>query len=141
MTINEEHKEAFERIESHPMLAVVQDQLGSDDENELIETLRNVTIGGANGGFNGFTYSVECAEFYRANRPAIRKLLTERADDYGSGSLAKMVQGFACLKGSGLTEDEINEIIYTDEPHELREIVIDAICWFVLEDLAFAADC
>jgi sugar phosphate isomerase/epimerase len=117
----------------------IYNQLGSDNEDEFIETLKDVCRGGANAGFSGFTYSSELLEFYNDNKKLILEELKELASDMGIG-LLEMIAGFNCLKGSELTQDEIAEIVYGNSDHECKSMVIDALCWAVLENTAFKYD-
>lgn len=117
-------------------------QLGYKDiENkECLETLEDVRNGSAQGGFSGFIYSSEILEFYISNRSLILDNLKELANDLGT-DLLNMVQSFNCLKDSGITLDELGEIIYGKQyEHEMATQVIDSLCWSVLENLAFSLD-
>lgn len=119
----------------------IMEQLGCEDMASFIETLKDVCRGGANAGFSGFTYSSELSDFYDANRAEILSELKELASDISEGGLLQMVLGFNCLKGIGLTEDDLGEIIYgKNKDHEMYSVVIDALCWSALENTAFRYD-
>lgn len=120
------------------------EQLGyeSIDSDEVKETLADVCRGGGNAGWGGFTYSAEMEEFFKANKSAILEHLKGQVSDFGSDSLIGMIKGFNCLKDSGVTEDEIGAILYSSNyDGEMSSMIIDALCWAVLEDLAFQYDC
>lgn len=120
------------------------EQLGyeSIDDEELKQTLADVCRGGGNAGWGGFTYCAEMEDFFKSNKKAIVDHLKEQASDFGSDSLIGMIKGFNCLKDSGVTEDEIGAILYGSKyDGEMASSIIDALCWAVLEDLAFQYDC
>lgn len=120
----------------------IQEQLGCDTKEEFKQTLKDVCRAGANAGFSGFTYSSECLEFYKENRTEILEDLKELAESIGEGGLLHMVLGFNCLKDYNLNEDILGEIIYgKNYEHEDASLVIDALCWAVLENVAFRYDC
>lgn len=117
------------------------EQLGYEDLNEECkQTLADVCRGGGNSGWSGFTYSNELLEFYNTNKKLILDYHKELASELGEGFL-EMIKGFNCLKDSGLEVDEIAEIIYSNKhDHECATMLIDALCWSVLEGLAFELD-
>lgn len=120
------------------------EQLGYDtiDNEELIQTLKDVCRGGGNAGWGGFTYCSEMLEFFQANKSLIVSHLKEQASALGYDSLIAMIKSFNCLKDSEVTEDEIGVIVYgNDYEGEMSSSIIDALCWAVLEDLAFQYDC
>lgn len=49
---------------------------------------------GADGGFSGFIYTLDCAEFYRKNSAIIDDMMSERADDMGYDNVAAMWASF-----------------------------------------------
>lgn len=120
------------------------EQLGfeSINDEECKQTLADVCRGGGNAGWSGFTYCSEMLDFFKENKPAIIKHLHSQASDLDCDSLIGMVKGFNCLKDSGITEDEIGAILYgSNYDGEMSSSIIDALCWAVLEDLAFQYDC
>ena len=136
---NEDIRESLERIKDHPLLEPIKDQLGCDNYTELVEVLKDVTRGGANAGFSGFTYSKDCLDFWRKNRITIKGIAKQSSDDIGSsGGVIGMIKGFNCLRGNDITEDEIGEVFYGSSEDSM---IVDALCWYALEDLAFLADC
>lgn len=115
----------------------VKEQLGCKDESDFMNTLKDVARGGANSGFSGFCYSSEMLDFYKANREDIVQLLKDSAFDFGT-TVIQLIQGFNCLKDNDTTEDDIASVVFgKDYEHEMSHIIIDAVCWFVLETLAF----
>lgn len=118
------------------------EQLGYEElDDDCKDTLSDVCRGGANAGFGGFIYSSALLEFFCENKSLIIDNQKELASDMGVG-LLEMIQGFNCLKGSGLSVDEIGEIVFGNNyDHEMATCVIDALCWSVLENLAFSLDC
>lgn len=117
----------------------IMNQLGCDSIEDLEQTLSDVTRGGANAGFSGFTYSSELADFFSDNKSLIMAELKDLASDLGIG-LLEMIAGFNCLKDSELSADEIAEILYSNSDHQCKDMVIDAVCWAVLENMAFRYD-
>lgn len=137
-----EISEKIERVEDHPLLNEVFEQLGSDDLIEFFDTLNDVTRGGANAGFNGFIYHVELTKFFEENDAEIRSLLESDADQFGTDVMS-MVAGFNCLQGSGFSKTDIAKVLYGDLGDcrvDGHQSIIDAVCWFVLENIAFLAD-
>lgn len=119
------------------------EQLGyeSIDDDDCIQTLKDVCKGGADGGFSGFTYSADCLEFYRKNKPKILQLLADQSDEFCGGSTCAFIKNFNCLKDQDLTMHEIEQTIFcNDYDAEMSNIIIDAVCWCVLETLAFEKD-
>ncbi len=129
-------------MENKLQQAIVE-QLGyeSIEDEEVKQILEDVCRGGGNAGWGGFTYSSEILDFYKSNRDLILSELKEIASDLGQGFL-EMILGFNCLKGYDLTLDDLGEIIYgKNYDHDCASLVIDALSWAVLENLAFQFDC
>lgn len=124
------------------LIEAIIEQLGhSSLDDEAKETLKDVTRGGANAGFAGFTYSADCLEFYKKNKSRIIAHLENEAKDLGQ-ELFEMIRGFNCMKGHEIRDAELAEILYQNNyEHEMSDIIIDAVCWCVLENLAFQYDC
>jgi hypothetical protein len=59
-----------------------------------LATIRDAGTHGADAGFGGFTYTVDGAEFYRANDRLIDELLQEDADDFGYDNVGAFVSSF-----------------------------------------------
>lgn len=126
-----------------PIFASVADQLGSDNIQELYETLKDVSNNGANSGFSGFIYSNECLAFYTDNKSDILGMLECEADGLGVDML-EMIRDFNCLKELKLSLTEISKALYQDTKHTTEssnyDCIIDAVCWFVLETCAQTTD-
>lgn len=119
-----------------PLFESVVDQLGSDNMQELFETLKDVSGHGANSGFSGFIYSNECLAFFNDNKKEIIELLEQQAEELGIDMLV-MVQSFNCLRDNKYSLTEISQAIYNNSE---EACIIDAICWFVLEQYASSTD-
>lgn len=118
------------------------EQLGyeSIENEEVKQILSDICRGGGNAGWGGFCYHSELLEFYKNNRNEILDHLKNFASELDQG-LLEMIKGFNCLKDYELTLDEIGEVIYgKNYDHECASLIIDALCWAVLEDLAFSED-
>lgn len=127
-------------MEINKLEDAIKEQLGCESDEDFKQTLADVCRGGANAGFSGFVYSSELSEFFDANRSEILSELKDLASDLGT-NLIEMVKGFNCLKDTDLSVDEIGEIIYgKNKEHEMYSIVIDSLCWSVLENAAFRYD-
>ena len=113
------------------------DQLGCKDANELLGTFKDVCRGGANAGFHGFIYSQDMLQFFRDNRAEILELLKEQAELAGESGVLELILSFNCLKDSEIDIDQIGAVIFGNSEDSQ---VIDALCWFTLETLAFRVD-
>jgi hypothetical protein len=60
-----------------------------------LETIKDAGRHGADAGFGGFTYTVDGAEFYRANSALVDELLQTDADDFGHANVGEFVATFA----------------------------------------------
>ena len=132
-----EQVEKLEAIEEFPLADAIIDQLGTDGTaEEILGTLHDVTVGGANAGFGGFITHNELWEFFQANKSALVEMLEEQAEQLGVGVL-EMVVGFNCLKDSGYTSSDVGKVLFGDDD---ESSIVDAVCWCALETLAFLAD-
>lgn len=114
-------------------------QLDIEDQNELLETLSDVANHGADGGFGGFIYYNETAEFARSNMAAIKDALKADAQEMGVG-LLEMVQGFNCLSDGGTpySVDTIAEVLYGgDDESDEATCILNALAWYALERVAY----
>lgn len=59
-----------------------------------LSAIRDAGNFGADGGFGGFTYTTDGAEFYRANSATIDEMLQQDADDFGMPNVAALVASF-----------------------------------------------
>lgn len=131
-----EQIDKLEAIEDFPLADAIIDQLGTDTAEELLGTLHDVTVGGANAGFGGFITHAELWEFFSANKQALVEMLEKEAFDFSVGVL-EMVVGCNCLKDSGYTSSDVAKVLYGDDE---ESSIVDAVCWFALETLAYLAD-
>jgi hypothetical protein len=111
----------------------VLEALGGDND-ESIDTLRDVALHGADAGFPGFTTHADTCAFYEANRAEILALVGEQASEFGQTKIA-FLQGFQCLQGVDV--DEIGRALY-GSPNEDDVTVPNALAWFALEEVARA---
>ena len=113
------------------------EQLECEDAHELLGTLKDVCRGGANSGFHGFIYSHDMLQFFRDNRAEILELLKEQAELAGDSGVLELILSFNCLKDTGIDIDQIGAVIFGNSEDSQ---VIDSLCWFALETLAFKVD-
>lgn len=59
-----------------------------------LSSIRDAGTYGADSGFAGFTYTVDGAEFYRANDRLIDELLADDAEEFGFDSVPAFVASF-----------------------------------------------
>ena len=59
-----------------------------------MSSIRDAGTYGADGGFGGFTYTTDAAEFYRDNADDIDALLQDDADSMGYENVAQLVATF-----------------------------------------------
>jgi hypothetical protein len=100
--------------------------------------LEDVYNHGAEGGFPGFTMSIDCEKFWRAHRIEITSLVKRLADDLGENP-AQLVAGFACLKIKPEDFEDMRDVylaLGNGTPDSSR--IIDALAWFALEEVARA---
>ncbi len=115
-------------------------QLGYED-GEVSEAcvceLQDVNENGANCGTSGFIYSHEMLEFYKANKNSILEHLKRQAEELnGNNNVADLLLGYQCLKGQDVSAWDIAEILNGNYEHEMSNVIIDAVCWGLLEDVA-----
>ena len=101
--------------------------------------LQDVMTHGADTGWNGFTYTIDCVNFFKRHKADILRMINDLASDLGENP-AVMVANFSCLK------------IKADDAEGMREIyraldrriqgdettVANALAWFALEEVARA---
>ena len=126
--------------EVHPLASAVLRQLGGG--RDAIGLARDAANHGADGGFPGFTYSVDCRAFYRRNKKEINKAMSEMADDCGLGGLFDMVRGFGTFRHdeSKPTDEEIGSVMYGDgsDAGDMASRLYDVFAWFALEEVGRA---
>jgi len=67
----------------------IREHSGMDDDQ-----IREAGQHGADAGWPGFTYIVDCVAFYEANRDDIWQLAQDMADDVGEANVPALVAGF-----------------------------------------------
>lgn len=124
----------------------VVEQLGYDVEaldEECLSTFRDVTRGGADGGFTGFIWHKDTLEFFEKNKKLIKEQLKEDSESYGT-SVIEMVRNFNVLSsGQGkerkpdYTEDEVGQVLYGNAQEEDFYVQIaNCLAWYALEEVA-----
>jgi len=113
-------------------------QLGINDEEELKQTLSNISNNGASGGFNGFIYYSETCKFAKENIKEIFDYAQEQAEQLGEG-VYKMISNFNCL--TDVKETEVASTIHLalkgvedDQGNETQ--ILNALAWYTLEEVA-----
>lgn len=121
-------------------------EIDEETAQELADVCR--CSDGAAGGFGGFIYYRETADFVAANRAEIVARLREHIEEGlldGSRGVISAVMSFACFKGedSGELEEEAARCLFgpvADIRSGELDRVANALAWFALEDLAFKLD-
>ena len=121
-------------------------QLGINDEEELKQTLSDISNNGADGGFNGFIYYDETCKFAKENIKDIFDYAQEQAEQLGEG-VYKMISSFNCLNGMDVKETEVastihstlNGVVDIDEGLVCQSMdteILNALSWYALEEIA-----
>ena len=115
------------------------EQMGYDvktDKKEYMEIFKNGIT--ASDGYSGFTYYSETEDFYKKNKKYIIELAKSVADGIGEDSYLNMILNFQCFKNSGITIDDICEVIYANNKNnDYYTDITNALSWFALEETAF----
>ena len=111
------------------------EQLGyeREDDQELIDTCRDITRGGIDAGFCGFTYYSDTCRFFDENRQAILEHALDAAEDFGETSFSSMVASFRCLDA---TPAEVDRFLIKDDEDDVSIQIKNALAWFVAEEFA-----
>jgi len=112
------------------LINAVLDQLSIGDDGG--GTLEDIANHGIDGGFSGFVYYAETAQFYADNQELIRDQLKEDAESYGSDSAISLVMSFNCINEE-TTEDEVGETLYSLN-HDQQ--VANCLAWYAAETVA-----
>ena len=115
-------------IDSELVTAVIRQVGGWED---FKETAPDVANHGADSGFSGFIYYTETIKFAQENLSKILALASEMATDLGYDSSFGLIASFNCLK---MKPEMIAEAIYNKRSED-REVVMNALAWFVLEEV------
>lgn len=111
---------------------IVFKQVGAEDQADFERIMSDVTMGGADAGFNGFTYYADTVQFWQDNKAAIMDKLAQDAE--GSGlSIIEMVEAFNCLNYN-YDMDEVGEVLYGDDDNTQ---ICNALAWYALETVAY----
>jgi len=105
---------------------------------EVRENLIDCANHGADSGFGGFTYTLDCVLFFQKNRPAIRAILKETASEFGE-DLVEMVANFRYVKSRGISKFAIGSVVFGDgsDCDELeRRSLEENLAWFAFEHVA-----
>ena len=113
-------------------------QLGINDEEDLKQTLSDISNNGADGGFNGFIYYSDTCKFAKENIKEIFDYAQEQAEQLGEG-VYKMISNFNCL--TDVKETEVASTIHLvlkgvedDQGNETQ--ILNALSWYALEEVA-----
>ncbi len=113
--------------------AVIQ-QLGYDEmDDECMDTLKDVSNYGADGGFGQFCYYSDTTAFFDDHRTEILTEINELSGELGE-SAADIVKGFNCLNHD--FDHEVDQVLL-NLPCEDDVNVKNALAWFALEHVAF----
>ncbi len=115
----------------HPLAMACYRQIGADSVAEFIEKMIDVSNHGANTGWNGFTYSIECQKFFKSNKKAIIAQLKNDSEELGKCML-EIVKSFNCLHNN-FSLEEIGEAIFSGKGDSM---IFDALAWYALESVA-----
>tara|TARA_R100000963_G_C4600453_1_gene74349 strand:+ start:275 stop:697 length:423 start_codon:yes stop_codon:yes gene_type:complete len=116
-------------------------QLNCEDD-ELGETMTDITSNGADAGFSGFTYYRETCQFARDNMGLIYMHARVQAADFGEDSPLVMIAGFKCLHDvtARMVGKVICNVLGSDDsdgiPEYVETSILNALAWYALEEVA-----
>ena len=106
------------------------------NNDDLLETLKNVCNNGASGGIHGFIYYSDTEEFFEKNKKLILEKLESDYIDFGYKSISDMLLSFNCIN-SDTPEHEIYKILYSkSKKSDCYTEVSNALAWYCLEETA-----
>ena len=120
--------------------AVINQLSGEESGNHapvenIADSLRDIALHGADGGFTGFTYTEECVQFFKDNRESILHLAEDMAEDMGE-NLLDMIQGFRCI-GKGFSTSDIGKALWGETVcNEADSTIRNGMAWFAAEEIA-----
>ncbi len=114
--------------------AVIKQSGGLESWNE---DKQYIAEGQIMGGFHGWIYYHETCAFTEANEIEIKKLLNEKAEEFGISS-AEMLSNFNCLNDVSVSEAEQYLMGLMGDDHELHTSIQNALAWFAAEETARA---
>ena len=115
---------------SNPLTLSVAEQMGGVES--FTDHALDVANHGAAAGFPGFTYYTETGRFYRANRAAINRMVTDMAAELGLDPI-DFVLSFRCLQDQGFGGLDVAAAMLGQEDAEV--IIENALAWFALEEV------
>lgn len=126
---------------AHPLASAVRKQLGNPPMAELIDTLRDVSGHGADGGFSGFIYYRDTVSFAKRHRGAILESLREFASDMGERDPVALVLGFRCVSQADVSPEAVSVAlcggrIPSGVSENDVEAVLNGLAWYALETVA-----
>jgi hypothetical protein len=100
-----------------------------------IESVEDVTRGGASAGFPGFTYYSDTHKFAMRYRKLIVKMLQEQADEFGT-EIVEMVSGFGVFRQSPMdNEDKMELYKYIGGGKCDQSTITNLMAWYALEEV------
>jgi len=113
---------------------------GSDNKDEAIQTLKDISNNGASGGFSGFIYYDETCKFAQDNIKDIFDYAHDQADELGEG-VYKMISNFNCFKDMDVKETEVASTIHlalkgVEDSQGNETQILNALSWYALEEVA-----
>ena len=93
------------------------------------DSIEDIYYNGADGGYRGFVYNEDLANFYKKHRRSIIKMLDELSSDCGSDNITT-VSDFNGIVG--YTKNEIGEALYGKINHEYDPIY-SILVWYTIE--------
>lgn len=131
-------------IELDALQCAVLDQLGIDYQHDAeerlqiasedLQTLRDISNHGIDGGYRGFIYYNDTVEFTEDNFDAIKESLESL---YYGEDILQGLTSWGCLRSYNLSTWEIAEALYNPES-EWRDQVYNALAWYAAEETAHA---
>ena len=93
------------------------------------DSIEDIYYNGADGGYYGFIYNEDLANFYKKHRRSIIKMLDELTSDYGSDNITTVYDFNGIV---GYTKNEIGEALYGKINHEYDPIY-SILVWYTVE--------
>ena len=118
-----------------PLVESVAKQMGSWDSFK--ESAQDIARHGADAGWNGFIYYDQTVTFAKQNLDSIMQVACDLANELGMG-VTDMVASFGCLRGDGITSNDVAACLVSDTDNTVR--VMNALAWFALEEVARSYD-
>lgn len=100
--------------------------------NVVKQVCQNVSNHGIDSGVSGFIYYTDTVKFTENNMKDIITFCRQMASELGT-TLQEMLEGFKCLNSCDVI------LALVDKDHEDRTQVINALAWFVGEELCRTA--